>query len=310
MSRLSLCAAFCGAVFATSPAFAHVGLQPPEIAAGSYTKLTFSVPHGCDGQATETFELRLPRSIEHPKPMPKAGWTIEIEAFGGETLLRWTGGSLDDAHYDEFSVRVHAGDMTGGMTIPIPARQICASAEVVWDAVAAEGQDPHDLDHPAPVLRIAEASGHGSHGEHAGHGGHAGHDAAPGSAEIGDIAVSDAIARPSLGAAPTSAVYMNLSTSGGGIDRLIGASSPAAKAVEIHESRMSDGVMQMGRVEAIDVIPGRITAFAPGGLHVMLIGLTAPLVEGETIPLTLTFETAGEVTLQVPVGQPGAAHGH
>lgn len=131
-----------------------------------------------------------------------------------------------------------------------------------------------------------------------------------GSASLGDIAIEGAYARPSLGKAPNSAVYMTLRTSGEA-DRLLSAASPAAEAVEIHASEMdSRGVMTMRPVEAVPVEPGADAELKPGGYHIMLVGLVAPLEEGSTIPLTLRFEKAGDVTMEVPVGKADAGHDH
>lgn len=147
----------------------------------------------------------------------------------------------------------------------------------------------------------------GSDGGH-GHGGHAGA-MEPGHAELGTLTVSGAHARASIGAAPTSAVYLTVSTDGAS-DRLIGAASPAAQATEVHRTLMDGGVMTMAPISGVAVTPDADAVLEPGGAHVMLIGLTAPLEEGDMIELTLTFETAGEVTLMVPVGAPGTDHGH
>lgn len=72
--------------------------------------------------------------------------------------------------------------------------------------------------------------------------------------------------------------------------RLVAVSSPAAKRAEIHSSGMSGGVMTMQAVEAIDLPAGKPVQLKPGGFHVMLLGLAAPLKEGAVVPLTLTIE--------------------
>ena len=121
---------------------------------------------------------------------------------------------------------------------------------------------PADI--PAQPLLLAEADGHAGHGH-----GHAG------AANLGDIAISDAAARASIGAAPNSAVYMTIATSGAP-DRLIAGATPAARFVELHETRMQDGAMVMMPVEGIPVAAGAPAELKPAGLHIMLIGLTAP----------------------------------
>jgi copper(I)-binding protein len=87
---------------------------------------------------------------------------------------------------------------------------------------------------------------------------------------------------------------------------LISGSSPIAERVGLHRSSMKDGIMRMRPVKAIEVFPGEPTAIAPGGLHIMLIGLKQPLVAGRTFPLTLTFERAGSVEVQVKVQEDNA----
>lgn len=127
-------------------------------------------------------------------------------------------------------------------------------------------------------------------------------DKAPGAAVLGDLHIEGAVARASIGVAPNSAAYMTIKTMGAA-DRLIRAASPAAETVELHTTVMQDGVMKMMTVDGIEVAPDAPAELAPGGLHVMLIGLVAPLKEGTTIPVTLVFEKAGEITLDVPVSK-------
>ncbi len=126
---------------------------------------------------------------------------------------------------------------------------------------------------------------------------------------LGDLSIEGAVARASIGNAPTSAVYMTITTSGDP-DRLVAATSPAAQAVELHASLQEGGVSKMQRLEAVPVAADAPAHLEPGGYHIMLIGLAAPLDEGATVPLTLTFEKAGEVTLDVPVSKDVAGHMH
>jgi copper(I)-binding protein len=91
----------------------------------------------------------------------------------------------------------------------------------------------------------------------------------------------------------------------GGADRLLGADTPVAAKAELHQSSDNHGVMQMRPVDAVPLAAGATVTFAPGGLHVMLIGLKHALKEGETFPLTLHFEKAGNVQTIVKVGKAG-----
>jgi copper(I)-binding protein len=126
-------------------------------------------------------------------------------------------------------------------------------------------------------------------------------------AAAADLQVHHPWARASLGAHQTGAAYMGLVNVGEGADRLVAVSTPAAKRAELHEHSMDDqGVMKMRPVEAIDVAAKSETHLQPGGLHVMLMGLAAPLTEGDSFPMTLRFENAGEIEVTVAVLAPAA----
>jgi copper(I)-binding protein len=116
------------------------------------------------------------------------------------------------------------------------------------------------------------------------------------------IAVEGAFARPSPSEGGTGGAFMTIANNSGAADRLIRASSPAAKMVEIHETIDDNGVMKMRPVAGGFEIPaGGKLELKPGGKHIMLMGLTAPLTEGGEVEITLTFEKAGEVTVKAPV---------
>ena len=89
-------------------------------------------------------------------------------------------------------------------------------------------------------------------------------------------------------------------------DRLLSASTPAAGRTELHTMLRDGDIMRMRQVEAIAVPAQGAVALAPGGLHIMLIGLTRALAVGESIPLTLVFERAGAITLNLDVRAAGA----
>jgi periplasmic copper chaperone A len=123
--------------------------------------------------------------------------------------------------------------------------------------------------------------------------------------KAGTITVEQPWVRPSIGSATNSAAYMKLENSGDAPDRLLAVKSDAAEHVMLHESRMEMGVMKMRHVEGGIEIPAHGSAeLKPLGLHVMLMGLKAPLKDGETLPLTLVFEKQGEVSIDAKVGQP------
>lgn len=97
------------------------------------------------------------------------------------------------------------------------------------------------------------------------------------------------------------AMYMTIRNPSSTPDRLIKAQSDVSKVVELHNVAMKDGVMSMYPVEAIDIPANGEAVLKPGSFHVMLIGLNRDLVAGDTMTVTLTFEQAGEITLQAPI---------
>lgn len=129
-------------------------------------------------------------------------------------------------------------------------------------------------------------------------------------ASAADLAIEQPWARATPGRAPTGAAYLTLVNRGKDDDKLLGAATPVAGKVELHGSRAAAGhgghVMEMRPVAEIEVKAGQSVVFKPDGLHVMLVGLKAPLKEGERFPLTLRFAKAGEVKIEVPVAKAGA----
>ena len=109
--------------------------------------------------------------------------------------------------------------------------------------------------------------------------------------------------------------FLVIRNTGAAADRLLSASSPAAQRMELHTHIREGDVMRMRPVNDIPVPANGSATLQPGGLHLMLIGLTQPLVVGQSVPVTLRFEHAGEVTIQLAVQaagarQPGHGGGH
>lgn len=119
--------------------------------------------------------------------------------------------------------------------------------------------------------------------------------------KVGDVMIHGAWARASLGNTKNSAAYMIIEATGDAADRLVGTETDAANSAELHNHLMENGIAKMRPVAAVEVAPGEPTVLQPGGLHVMLMGVKQPLVEGETMMLSLTFEQAGSVDLEVPI---------
>jgi periplasmic copper chaperone A len=136
---------------------------------------------------------------------------------------------------------------------------------------------------------------------------------APASAHEGSkagVTVAHPWARATPGGSTISAAYLELKSEAGVVDRLIGASSPAAGRVEIHRHIMEGEVMKMRRVDSVSVPTGASHLLAPSGDHLMLLDLKAPLKEGDMVALTLTFEKAGPITVEATVEPVGAMGPH
>lgn len=128
-----------------------------------------------------------------------------------------------------------------------------------------------------------------------------------------DIEIRDAYARASNTMA--GAAFMVIENTGDSDDRLLDVASGAAKRVELHTHRdMGDGVMKMEHVDEGFVIPaGGTHALARGGDHVMFMGLTGAMEQGDMVAVTLTFEQAGEIEMEIPVDlerKPAHGMGH
>jgi periplasmic copper chaperone A len=121
----------------------------------------------------------------------------------------------------------------------------------------------------------------------------------------GNLSIGHPYARPTAPAQPTGGGYLTL-TSKGRADRLLSASSPIAREVQIHSMKMEGDVMRMREVDAIDMPADKLVELKPGGFHLMLMGLKEPLKAGQVFPLKLRFEKAGEVAVEVSVDAPGA----
>jgi len=123
-----------------------------------------------------------------------------------------------------------------------------------------------------------------------------------------NLSLSSAWVRPTLGAGRTTAAYLTITNSGTAADRLVAAEIPYAGSVEIHTAGMEDGIMRMRRLEGLDIAPGTTVHLAPGGIHIMVIGLSEPIKSGDEVPLTLTFEEAGSLTIIATVSLASPAH--
>ncbi|WP_408896292.1 YcnI family protein [Nocardioides sp. R1-1] len=162
-----------------SAASAHVTVTPNTTAAGDYAVLTFSVGHGCEGSPTTKLAIQMPEEIPQVTPTVNPGWTIEkvseelaepaTDAHGNEITERvaevvYTAKTpLQDGYRDTVELSVQLPD-AAGETLAFPVIQTCQQGETGWTETAAEGQDPEELESPAPVLTVTEATGEDGHG--------------------------------------------------------------------------------------------------------------------------------------------------
>lgn len=128
-------------------------------------------------------------------------------------------------------------------------------------------------------------------------------------AKIGSLSIDDAWAKSGQPGPVPSAAFMEIKNQGAA-DKLVSAHCDCAKATELHDVKMIDGTMKMYKVDAMEIpADGKLT-LKSGSYHIMLIGLTRPLVAGETLPIKLKFEKAGEVTVQAKIKDKAMYTGH
>ena len=132
--------------------------------------------------------------------------------------------------------------------------------------------------------------------------------ALPHSHEKGDLQIRHPWSRATPPGAKVAAGYFEIRNNGKQSDRLLSASTPVAKKVEMHVTEHAGEVAKMRQLRAFEV-PGRERlALEPNGAHLMLVDLVQPLKKGERFPMTLRFERAGEIEVQFEVQEMGARH--
>ena len=316
-----LAVAVCATALGIGAVHAHVMLEKKDAKLGAGYKAVFGVPHGCKGAATTEVRIDIPEGVIAVKPMPKPGWKLSLEkgpyarsyAFHhgeskneGVRSVTWSGGELPDDYFDQFVLSTFiAGELDAGTKLAFPVTQKCTSGEMRWSEVAAEGQDPHALEYPAPQLLLVAGDEH-----HHGHGDHAGH---TGSTSAHGITLTSPWTRAVANAGGVGAGYGTIANGEDKADVLLGGSSDAAERVELHETSINaEGVASMKKVDTAEIAPGKSIELKPGGMHLMFIGLKAPLKEGETLKAKLKFKNAGDVDVEFPVKAAGgtASEGH
>ncbi|MGH1419676.1 MAG: copper chaperone PCu(A)C [Hyphomicrobiaceae bacterium] len=120
--------------------------------------------------------------------------------------------------------------------------------------------------------------------------------------QAGEIKIDHPWARPTIGNVKNAAAYLVLENNGKASDRLIGVASDIAARTEIHETTVTDGYAKMAAVpNGFEVGANSVVKLEPRGKHIMLFGVTQKLEDGQSFPLTLKFEKAGEVKVVVKI---------
>ena len=160
------------ATAAACTAHAHIHLEYGVGNAGSSYKATFQLGHGCSGSATRQISVDIPPGVTGVRPMPKPGWTLELQraasqgqAPGAVTRVTWAARTpadvLPDSHYDEFVLVGRLPAAAG--RIHWPVRQVCEQGRADWTEVPQAGQQAGELKLPAPALDVLPAAGGHKH---------------------------------------------------------------------------------------------------------------------------------------------------
>ena len=151
---------------------AHITVEQGRAQAGAYYNLVFGVPHGCEGSPTRALTVFLPEGFVGAKPMPKAGWALDskkeklnkpYKAHGKliderVAVITWSGGRLNDTHYDEFTIRLQLPAEPGLKRFRV--LQQCEQGKIDWSEAPIEGKAAPR--YPGPTLEVTPAA-HGAH---------------------------------------------------------------------------------------------------------------------------------------------------
>src|SRR6266404_1619290 len=125
--------------------------------------------------------------------------------------------------------------------------------------------------------------------------------------KLGALEIGQPWTRATPPTAPSGGGFLTITNTGTTPDRLLAVKSPAADKVEIHEMKMDGNVMRMRELEkGLEIPPGATVELKPGSFHIMFMGLKAPFAKDTKVPLTLVFEKAGSIVVELPVEAMGA----
>lgn len=176
----ALAAAGVALLSLAGPASAHATITPSTTAAGAYTVLTVSIGHGCEGSATTKVAIQIPEEVLSVTPTRHPLWNMTerqeklpepvTDAHGNKVTERdavvvyTTKNPLPDGQRDAFELSLKLPEEEG-KTLTFPVVQSCVKGENPWTQVPAEGQNPDELEFPAPTLTITAAEEEGGHGD-------------------------------------------------------------------------------------------------------------------------------------------------
>jgi uncharacterized protein YcnI len=162
------------ALVVSASAAAHVSIAEQEATAGSFTLLTFGVPHGCEESPTTRVRIQMPETIPQVTPTVNAGWDVEkvmtaldepIEAGHGEQITErvsevvYTAKTpLPDGLRDAFVLSLQVPEDAAGTTLYFPTIQECEEGETAWIELPEAGQDGEELEAPAPGIAVVAAA--------------------------------------------------------------------------------------------------------------------------------------------------------
>lgn len=223
-------------------ASAHVTIAEGPVVAGSYTVLTFGVPHGCEGSPTVEVRIQIPESLYTVTPTVNPLWEVEkvmeelaepVEIGHGQMVSERVGEvvytaitPLAEGFRDKFELSIRVPDDAAGTTMYFPTVQICEEGETGWIELPAEGQSPFELDYPSPFVNVV--AGGGGHGDDA-----ADDDAA------GDDAADDTVAPDTTGAPAESGGDDDSSNTLGIVALVLGALGLGAGGLALVRTRSS-----------------------------------------------------------------------
>jgi hypothetical protein len=274
-----------------APVFAHITLPPGGATAGSTYDAAFRVGHACkDATRTTGIAVRIPEGFSVQRAEPRPGWTLATAPGSVSWRADSAQTALPASEKTEFVIRGALPAKPG--TLWFKVLQSCDQGSTDWAEVPATAADT--LAFPAARLEILP----------------------PG---VAAVEVRDAWIRIAVRGQSGTGAFMTLAAPAGA--RLVGASTPVAGSVEVHEMKMEGDVMRMRAVAGgLELPPRHVVELGPGGYHLMLTELKQPLVAGEIVPLTLEFVDRegrkGVARLQLPVraaatgGEDAAAAAH